>query len=192
MKTMLKYLATKEKGFTLMELLIAVAIVAVLAGVGIPIYMKLQGGAKATEANANVDGIRTSLEAYKMVNNNYINATVAPRAVGVLDQNQAVWAGTTGFDAIGFQPNAGVRFVYAAVPWTGAAAAAVDATDYYVGALGDTNADGNRILYVASESYGPRPVDNDADADDDDGDATAALTDALAFGAAVADTDDVD
>ena len=43
---MLEYLGKKEKGFTLMELLIAVAIVVILAGVGIPVYLRFMSGAK--------------------------------------------------------------------------------------------------------------------------------------------------
>jgi len=182
---MLKYLATKEKGFTLMELLIAVAIVAVLAGVGIPIYMKLQGGAKATEANANLDGIRTSLEAYKMVNNQYISAVSAPRAVADLDTDghlQEAWDPAVvkpGFDDIGFAPNAGLRFVYAIACWNGAPQAS-DPTEYFAGAVGNTNSDLTQILYVASQAHGPRIINA---ADTDAVNAVAALNNAVAFGA---------
>jgi prepilin-type N-terminal cleavage/methylation domain-containing protein len=143
-------LAKKEKGFTLMELLIAVAIVAVLAGIGIPIYMKLQSGAKATEANANLDGIRTCEESYKMVHNAYMDCTISP-VNAIPDETPVAFADTDGdttigFDAIGFQPNANVRFIYEVGGSSGIA--------YTAGALGDTDGDTNCVLYLATQSSG--------------------------------------
>jgi prepilin-type N-terminal cleavage/methylation domain-containing protein len=172
---MLRHFAN-EKGFTLMELLIAVAIVAVLAGVGIPAYLKLQSGAKATEANANLDGIRTCQESYKMVNNTYTACAVAPRAVGAVDENPAAWAGNADFNAIGFEPNADVRFAYAVGGASG--------TAYTAGALGDTDGDASYILYVASESSGAHVITaaddiaalQAADAFNDNATVTAAAT----------------
>ena len=146
---MLKYLA-QEKGFTLMELLIAVGIIAVLAGVGVPLYLQLQTGAKATEANIHLDSIRTCQESYKMVNNSYIDCLAAPRASTAVDQDPLAWASTPGFTAIGFEPNASVRFAYAV--------GGASSTEYSVGAVGDTNGDTNRILYIATEAAGPHVV----------------------------------
>ena len=146
---MLQFLA-KEKGFTLMELLIAVGIIAVLAGVGVPLYLQLQTGAKATEANIHLDSIRTCQESYKMVNNSYIDCAAAPRASTAVDQDPLTWASTAGFAAIGFAPNASVRFAYAV--------GGASSTEYSVGAVGDTNGDANRILYIATEAAGPHVV----------------------------------
>jgi prepilin-type N-terminal cleavage/methylation domain-containing protein len=154
---MLKYLAKTEKGFTLMELLIAVGIVAVLAGVGVPLYLKLQTGAKATEANVHIDSIRTCLESYKLVKNSYTNCAAAPRAAAAVDEEPADWVPGGDFDAIGFAPNASVRFAYAV-----GGPDAVDgatSTQYTVGAVGDTNGDGNQILYISTESIGPHVVE---------------------------------
>jgi len=149
------WLSKREKGFTLMELLIAVAIVAILAGVGIPVYTKLRSSAKHTEASANLDGIRTAEEAYKMTNGTYIDCAASPRDVSDLATagNQTVtWQDRgTGFTAIGFQPNSGVRFVYQV---TGATS-----TTYTAGAIGDTDADGNQVLFIATPSRGPHLVD---------------------------------
>ncbi|MFQ6041208.1 MAG: type IV pilin protein [Candidatus Poribacteria bacterium] len=170
---MLGHLA-KEQGFTLMELLIAVGIIAVLAGVGVPLYLQLQTGAKATEANIHLDSIRTCEESYKMVNNAYIDCAASPRGSAAVDENPAAWSvpvAGAGFDAIGFQPNASVRFAYAV--------GGADSTTYSVGAVGDTNGDTNRILYIATESAGPHVV---VTGDADDGAAITDLKDAAAFG----------
>ena len=154
---MFKYLAKKEKGFTLMELLIAVGIMAVLAGVGVPLYLQLQTGAKATEANVHLDSIRTCEESYKLVNNAYIDCAASPRGsvadptgVAGINQDPAAWVASTGFTAIGFAPNASVRFAYAVGGAT--------PTAYSVGGVGDTNGDATRILYIATESAGPHIV----------------------------------
>jgi prepilin-type N-terminal cleavage/methylation domain-containing protein len=151
---MLGHLA-KEQGFTLMELLIAVGIIAVLAGVGVPLYLQLQTGAKATEANIHLDSIRTCQESYKMVNNAYLSCAEAPRDDGAVDEVPAVWAPSAGFTSIGFAPNASVRFAYAV---GGPGATGATSTQYTVGAVGDTNGDGTQILYLATDSSGPHVV----------------------------------
>jgi prepilin-type N-terminal cleavage/methylation domain-containing protein len=175
---MLGHLA-KEQGFTLMELLIAVGIIAVLAGVGVPLYLQLQTGAKATEANIHLDSIRTCQESYKMVNNAYLDCEAAPRGSDVVDEAPQAWAvpvAGDGFDLIGFAPNASVRFAYAV--------GGADSTTYSVGAIGDTNGDTNRILYIATESAGPHVV---VTGDADDLAAITDLVDAVAFGDATID-----
>jgi prepilin-type N-terminal cleavage/methylation domain-containing protein len=181
LEKMLGHLA-KEQGFTLMELLIAVGIIAVLAGVGVPLYLQLQTGAKATEANIHLDSVRTCQESYKMVNNAYLDCAAAPRGSAAVDETPEAWSvpvAGEGFDDIGFAPNASVRFAYAV--------GGADSTTYSVGAVGDTNGDGSSILYIATESAGPHVV---VTGDVDDAAAIVDLNTDVAFGAAagLADT----
>ena len=51
MKTIL--INTKKKAFTLIELLIVVAIIGILAGVGIPMYNGYMASAKVESSNTN-------------------------------------------------------------------------------------------------------------------------------------------
>ncbi|MBI1927357.1 prepilin-type N-terminal cleavage/methylation domain-containing protein [Candidatus Poribacteria bacterium] len=143
-----------EKGFTLMELLIAVAIVVILAGVGIPVYLKFQAGAKASEANTNLNGIKLAEEAYKLGNGSYLDCAASPRAAAALataGQTAVAWADTaTGFTNIGFTTTANVRFVYQV--------SSASTTAFVAESLGDTNADGNRILFVATQNSGPHVI----------------------------------
>ena len=53
-----------KKGFTLLELMIVVAIVGVLAAVALPLYTEYMKKARTAEAKANVGDIRTAQLAY--------------------------------------------------------------------------------------------------------------------------------
>lgn len=53
-----------NKGFTLIELMIVVAIIGVLAAIAIPNFLNYQCKAKQSEAKSNLGNIRTSQEAY--------------------------------------------------------------------------------------------------------------------------------
>ena len=54
---------TLEKGFTLIELMIVVAIIGILAAIAIPNFMKFQAKAKQSEAKANLKAFYTAAQA---------------------------------------------------------------------------------------------------------------------------------
>jgi type IV pilus assembly protein PilA len=60
MKKMLK----NKKGFTLIELMIVVAIIGILAAIAIPNFMTYQCKAKQSEAKSILGALRTAQEAY--------------------------------------------------------------------------------------------------------------------------------
>jgi len=53
-----------QKGFTLIELMIVVAIIGILAAIAIPNFMQYQAKSKQSEAKMNLGGIYTSEVAY--------------------------------------------------------------------------------------------------------------------------------
>ncbi|MHB8482148.1 MAG: type IV pilin protein [Nitrospiria bacterium] len=61
----------KQTGFTLIELMIVVAIIGILASIAIPNFLKYQARAKTSEARANLKGIFTSELAYYAEFNKY-------------------------------------------------------------------------------------------------------------------------
>jgi prepilin-type N-terminal cleavage/methylation domain-containing protein len=150
---MLEYLGKKEKGFTLMELLISVAIVVILAGVGIPVYLKFMTGTKHAEASTNLSGIKLSEEGYKLANGVYAPCGVAPRPVP--DEAPITWTGganVADYDNIDFTVSGDVRFVYeVGVP-------AADPTSFEAGAQGDTDGDGAFILITCTNLTSPAKV----------------------------------
>ncbi|OXZ29013.1 pilus assembly protein PilA [Finegoldia magna] len=65
----LQTLKKKKKGFTLLELLVVLAILAILIAIAIPVYKNQKEKAAITAHNANVRVLETAVESYKQDNN---------------------------------------------------------------------------------------------------------------------------
>ncbi|MFG1490683.1 prepilin-type N-terminal cleavage/methylation domain-containing protein [Oceanospirillum sp. HFRX-1_2] len=68
MKTINKAAAKAQQGFTLVELLIVVAIIGILAAVGTPLYQDYTKQAKLTELDSIVDGYKTAVSVCMQMN----------------------------------------------------------------------------------------------------------------------------
>jgi prepilin-type N-terminal cleavage/methylation domain-containing protein len=60
-----------SKAFTLIELLIVVAIIAILAAIAVPNFLEAQVRSKVSRAKADLRSIATGLESYRVDNNGY-------------------------------------------------------------------------------------------------------------------------
>ncbi|MEI7634819.1 MAG: type II secretion system protein GspG [bacterium] len=61
----------KLKAFTLIELLIVVAIIAILAAIAVPNFLEAQTRSKAARCKADMRSMKTAIESYRMDNTNY-------------------------------------------------------------------------------------------------------------------------
>ena len=64
MKWLCRNLYRKEKGFTLVELMVVIIILAVLTGIAIPSYMALRNRARQTAAKAEMTNMATAIELF--------------------------------------------------------------------------------------------------------------------------------
>ena len=69
MKKFIKKLTKKTEGFTLVELIVVIAILGILAGVAVPAYSGYLTKAKDAADIVTLDAIKTAAQAYKAANN---------------------------------------------------------------------------------------------------------------------------
>jgi len=104
-----------QKGFTLIELMIVVAIIGILAAIAIPNFLKYQMKSKTSEAKVNMGAIRVSQESYKAEYSNFRDAGPSSGA-GVAGNGAKVAftdaAGVAAFDWIGWAPTGQVYYNY--------------------------------------------------------------------------------
>ena len=75
------------KAFTLIELLIVVAIIAILAAIAVPNFLEAQTRAKVSRVKADMRSMATGLETYVLDNNTYVYQNKLSRAVRMLNVN---------------------------------------------------------------------------------------------------------
>jgi type IV pilus assembly protein PilA len=106
----------KREGFTLIELMIVVAIIGILAAIAIPNFLRFQLRSKAGEGKVNLAAIRTAEEGYYAEFNTYVAAAISPRAAAALDDQKATWSDLGGagasFDTLGWAPEGDVFYAY--------------------------------------------------------------------------------
>lgn len=156
--------SSKRAGFTLVEMMVAVAIIGILAAISIPTYTSYLYRSKTTEAIGFLADIKARQEAYKSEYFQYCNAsatdgnywptsapTAAPRPWG---------ASPAGWAALGATPPGNsVYFSYqtlAGSPGTTPPGGhGYDGSDFWFvsSAIGDLDGDGTQVLF---ESYSHR------------------------------------
>jgi type IV pilus assembly protein PilA len=73
---MIRALHTK-KGFTLIELMIVVAIIGILAAIAIPNFLRFQAKSKQSEAKTNLGSIGTTAESYRVEKDTYVISSLS-------------------------------------------------------------------------------------------------------------------
>ncbi|MFQ5698655.1 MAG: type IV pilin protein [Myxococcota bacterium] len=142
-------------GFTLIELMIVVAIIGILAAIAIPNFMRFQLRAKTGEARVNLAAIRAAEKAYQGEFGSYVPAAASPAAwgSGPLGTRRLSWAADlaacagpprTGWCLLGWLPEGPTYFQYAV---TGGPAGGPVFDHFTAEARGDLDGDGVVAIY---------------------------------------------
>jgi type IV pilus assembly protein PilE len=99
-------------GFTMIEVMIAVAIIGILAAVAIPAFQNYQNRSKRSEAFANLAAIAKLEKSYFSEYSAFV--TVTPQPAGTLSSNKLLWDGAAelAYGTVGFNPDGAVYYSY--------------------------------------------------------------------------------
>ena len=129
----LNKLHSRKGGFTLIELMIVVAIIGILAAIAIPNFLRFQLKAKSSEGKTNLAAIRTAEQSYYSEFGVYVSADSTPATTGQNVKTDFGGGGAADFDVLGWSPEGQVFFAYAAE---------ADMNGYTTTAGADIDADG--------------------------------------------------
>ena len=158
----MKKLHTRRGGFTLIELMIVVAIIGILAAIAIPNFLRFQLKAKSSEAKTNLAAIRTAEESYFAEYGLYVSSEPSPPAI---NNNQKTdfshGVANKGFDIVGWEPEGQVYFSYSVEINT-------DADEFTAASYADIDNDTNQQYWgYAKGAEDAKPFDGDTcDRDD--------------------------
>ena len=151
----MKLLKKLQRGFTLIELMIVVAIIGILAAVAIPAFMDYMKRSKKTEASLQLNKIGKNSKRAYMENSQYVVGTTGntPTPVGKgccggagaspnhCKASPVSWTGDSTWTSLDFEIDEDTLFYY---KYVGAA------TVFTATAVGDLDCDGTEITYTLS------------------------------------------
>jgi len=133
----------KQEGFTLIELMIVVAIIGILAAVAIPNFIKFQLRSKASEGKINLASMRTAEESYFAEVGSYVAVSLTPTSAP--NQMKKFWgvacsipplSSGPGVCFIGWEPEGDIYYQYGVNIGN-------PATNFWAAAQSDIDADTN-------------------------------------------------
>ena len=107
----------KSSGYTLVEVMIVVALIGVLASVAVPGFVSYQARSRRAEAYLNLQAVARSNVAYFAVKGYFVGTGLSwpdPVPYGGLGANKMTWdaASTSAFSELGWEPEGKVLYSY--------------------------------------------------------------------------------
>lgn len=152
-----------RNGFTLIELMIVVALLGLLAAMAIPNFIRYQARSRRSEAFANLAGLSRAQIAYQAERESFVdsgNSYPDPTMYndGVLSPQKMPWEGDAdaAYSALGWEPEGEVFYSYGA--WTSATGLGCGVCESCFTAAAYGDVDGNNsvqtVLYVHPSQVG--------------------------------------
>jgi general secretion pathway protein G len=88
-----RVVAFAQRGFTLLELLVVVAIIGILVGYVAPRYFSQLGKSEVTAARAQIDGFEKALDTYRIDTGHYPTTEQGLAALVTKPANERKWGG---------------------------------------------------------------------------------------------------
>ena len=141
-----------QRAFTLIELMIVVAIIGILSAIAIPNLLAMQLRSKRAELPMNTDAVRTAETAYHAEWGNFTSAGATPPAVPGRVAVTFTGGDFVAFSMLGWEADGKVRGSYSAIA-TNAANAATD--DFTATGQADIDGDADYSEYMANRARKP-------------------------------------
>jgi prepilin-type N-terminal cleavage/methylation domain-containing protein len=151
---------TRSRGFTLIELMIVVAIIGILASIAIPSFIDYQLTSKRAEAFANLGALVKAQKSYHAEFNTYVGVLSEPLGGTGVPPNAIKRDSTSingAFAAVGWYPEGDVFFDYdTSIPGPLGLGCVCAASCFTATAYGDLDGDGllSMVLYAQPDGAG--------------------------------------